>query len=541
MSPWISILTPVYDPPVDVLAATIDSVRYQGFTDWELCLVDDASPNPAVGALLDQAAAGDPRIKVEHRTTNGGITVASADALRMATGEFVALLDHDDLLTEGALAEVAAAADAYPELDYGYSDEAHLSPDGKVIQPFFKPHWSPERLRAQNYCAHLSVIRRQLAVDVGGFRPGFDGSQDYDLILRVTEQARYVHHFTKVLYLWRQSPQSVAGDQLAKPYAYDAGRLALESHAERLGLDVEVLAQEPLGTYRFRRRVASTPLVSIVIPTRGTVRRVWGVARNMVVETVASVLSTATYPNLEVVVVADTVTPSPTIDALRRIGGDRLQIVWFDQPFNFSEKINLGAVHAHGEMLLMLNDDMQLISPDFLETMVPIAQDPGVGMVGAKLYFADDTLQHAGHLYNGNPDHALTGWGRADVGPSNLLRVQRECIGVTAACALMRTEVFDEVGGLTPLLRSSFNDVDLSLKLGTLGYRIVWTPYAELYHFESQSREPEPVLAEFAVVRDRWGARIDQDPYYNPNLAPHRNDWLERPGALFVEPCRRPN
>jgi glycosyltransferase involved in cell wall biosynthesis len=528
VSPRISVLTPVYNPPTDVLQETIDSVRNQTFGDWELCLVNDCSTDPAVAPVLDQAALSDPRIKVLHRETNGGITAASSDALSMATGEFVALLDHDDLLHVEALRAIAETADQHPNLDYCYSDEAHLSPVGEQITPFFKPDWSPERLRSQNYCTHFSVFRRTLAIDVGGFRAGFDGSQDYDLILRVTEKARYIHHFTWIMYLWRQLPTSVAGDRNAKPYAYESGRRALQEHADRLGIAATVEMQEPLGTYRFRRHLTSTPKVSIIIPTRGSTSLVWGVERNLVVETVESVLDKETYADIEFIVVADTVTPPKVIRGLEQVLGDQLTLVWYDRKFNFSEKCNLGAAHATGQMYLFLNDDMQVITPDFLTTMVPIAQDPGIGMVGAKLYFADGTLQHAGHVYNGDPYHAMFRWSGEELGPSGLLVVQRECIGVTAACAMIRAEVFDEVGGFTPLLYANFNDVDFSMKIRGAGYRIVWTPYVEMYHFESQTREPTPTDYEHLVIRQRWADQLDRDPYYNPNLAPFRDDWVER-------------
>jgi len=528
MSPRISVLTPVYDTPHDVLEETIDSVRNQTFADWELILVDDCSPDAGIRPILDAAAASDPRIKVMYRTVNGGITAASADALAMATGEFVALLDHDDLIHVEALAAIVMIADEHPDLDYSYSDEAHLSPEGHQVTPFFKPDWSPERLRSQNYCTHFSVLRRSLVNEVGGFRSGFDGSQDYDLILRVTERARYIHHFTWIMYLWRQLPTSVAGDRNAKPYAYESGKRALQEHADRLGMNVTVEMQEPLGTYRFRRHLTNTPKVSVIIPTRGTSSRVWGVERNLVVETVQSVLDKESYPNLEFIIVVDTVTPPHVITALERLLGDKLKIVWFHEKFNFSTKMNLGAAHATGELLLLLNDDMELITPDFLTTLIPIAMDPEVGQVGTKLYFADGTIQHAGHVYNGDPYHAMFRWSREELGPSGLLVVQRECVGVTAACALMRMDVFEEVGGLTPLLHSNFNDVDFSIKIRNAGYRIVWTPYVEMYHFESQTREPTPTDYEHMVLRHRWSDKLYGDPYYNPNFAPFRDDWVER-------------
>ncbi|MEI7755653.1 MAG: glycosyltransferase [Actinomycetota bacterium] len=528
MTPLFSVLTPVYDPPHDVLLAMIASVVAQTFDNWELCLVNDCSTDPVITSLLDAAARSDKRIKVMHRSANGGIIAASADALAMASGDFVALLDHDDLLNEVALASFVEVLGMHPDIDYSYSDEAHLTPSGQIVTPFYKPDWSPERLRSQNYCTHFSVLRRSLVNEVGGFRPGFEGSQDYDLILRVTEKARYIHHFPYLLYTWRQLPTSVAGNKDAKPYAYESGKRALQEHADRLGIAATVEMQEPLGTYRFRRHLTRTPRVSVIIPTRGTSSIVWGVTRNLVVETVESLIEKETYPDLEIIIVADTPTPPSVIQALQRIGGDRLKVVWYDRPFNFSEKINLGAAHATGELLLMLNDDMQVITPDFLTDMVPLALEDGVGMVGAKLYFADGTIQHAGHVYNGDPYHAMFRWAGNELGPFGLLVVQRETVGVTAACALLRMDVFEQVGGLTPMLHSSYNDVDLSLKVRSQGHRVIWTPYVELYHFESQTREPHPSDEEHAFIRSRWREQLVNDPYYNHNLAPRRDDWVSK-------------
>jgi GT2 family glycosyltransferase len=528
MSPRFSIVTPVYDPPADVLLDTIASVVGQSFGDWELLLVDDASPSEHVWPLLQAAADADPRISALRRSVNGGIVAASNDAIAAAKGEFVVLLDHDDLLELDALAQVDAALHADPEIDYLYTDEDHLAPDGRNVNVFYKPDWSPERLRSQNYCCHLSVMRRSIVDDVGGFHQGFDGSQDYDLILRVTEQARKVHHLPAVLYHWRQIPTSVAADPDAKPYAYEAGRLALQAHCDRLGLDATVELQEPLGTYRVRRHIRDEPLVSVVIPTCGSRGRVWGIERVFVIDAVRSILDTATYRNLQFVVVADDFTPPEVITALERLAGDRLKVVWYHRTFNFSEKINIGRIHADGDLLLLLNDDVEVISPDFIEVMVGLARQPDVGSVGAKLLFSDRTLQHAGHLFNGDMHHVLFKWRSDWYGPHSMLVVDRECIGVTAACLMIRSEVFDDVGGLTMELVSNFNDVDLALKLRQLGYRNVWTPHAALYHFESVTRDPTVTQFERDFIERRWAHALVDDPYYNPNLEGKRNDWLPR-------------
>jgi len=528
MAPRFSVVTPVYDPPEHILRAAISSVREQTSRDWELILVDDASPSAHVRRVLEEAAAADRRVRTVFRPTNGGIVDASNDALELATGEFVVLLDHDDLLDPTALAAVAAAVDAHPDTDYLYSDEDHITLEGYRVDPFYKPDWSPERLRSQNYCCHLSVLRRSLVDEVGRFRPGFDGSQDYDLVLRVTERARHIHHIHQTLYHWRRIATSVSGNPSAKPYAYDAGRRAIQEHCDRMGIDAVVESQEPLGTYRVRRKVLGDPLVSIIIPTCGSRGRVWGVERNYVVGAVQSILDHASYRNVEFVIVADDTTPPPVIAALERVAGERLRLVWYDRPFNFSEKINLGRVHSRGDYLLVLNDDIEVISPDFIEVMVGLAQDPEVGTVGAKLLFSDGTLQHAGHVYNGDPYHIFFKFHGTEVGPSSMLKIQRECIGVTAACLMIRPEVFDAVGGLSAEFHSNFNDVDFALKIIRSGYRTVWSPYAELYHFESVSRDPTVTQSEYDLLRRRWDHALEIDPYYNTNLVSKRYDWVER-------------
>lgn len=528
--PLFSVVTPVYDPPEAVLRACLDSVRAQTFTDWEHCLCDDGSTKPYVRAVLQEYAAADRRFRVLEREANGGIIAASNDALGMATGEFVVLLDHDDLIVPDALALVAEALAADPTIDYCYSDEDNLSPQGELITPFYKPDWSPERFRSQMYTCHLGVLRRSLVEEVGRFHTGFEGSQDFDLVLRVTERARTVHHIPRILYHWRMLPTSVAGNAEAKPYAYESGRRAVQAHCDRIGLAATVEHGRVNGVYRVRRHLPDPlPLVSVVIPTIGTSGRVWGVERCFVLECVRSLVELCTYDNLEIVVVADTPTPAWVIAALERVAGDRLKIVWFDRPFNFSEKMNLGAAHATGDYLLLLNDDIEVVSPDFLHTMVGIAHgEADVGMVGAKLLFADGRLQHAGHVYNdGNPYHAMFRFHGDELGPSGLLLVQRECSGVTAACALVKAHVFDEVGGFTPLLGNNFNDVDFSLKIRHKGYRIIWTPHAELFHFESMSREPKVLVPEHDFIKLRWWHQLNHDPYYNPNLAPSRDDWVE--------------
>lgn len=535
MTPRFSIVTPVYDPPADVLVEMIDSVVAQTFTDWELILVDDRSPSSHVWPLLEAAAASDPRIRAVRREHNGGIVAASNDGLELATGEFITLVDHDDLITFDALAWVDAviteAADD-PEIgdivDYVYSDEDKITSEGHLVEHFYKPDWSPERLRTNNYCCHLSTIRRSLVEEVGGFRDGFDGSQDHDLLLRVTERARRIVHIPRVLYHWRIIPTSAAGGAEAKPYAAEAGRRAVQEHCDRVGIDADVVRHEIPGIYEVRRRVKGDPLVSIIIPTNGSKGRVWGVERYYVVDAVRSIVENATYTNVEFVIVADTSTPPIVLSALHQIAGDRLELVMYDKPFDFADKINVGRVHSSGDVLLLLNDDIEVITPDFIEVMVAIAQEPDVGSVGAKLLYHDGTIQHAGHHYSVHALHFCTGWNETNPGPHCMLITNRECIGNTAACLAIRPEVWDEVGGMTTQFPNSFNDVDLALKLHTSGYRNVWTPQARLYHFESVTREASVSEEEGDRLEDRWGHLLTDNPFGNINLEPNTDDWSPR-------------
>lgn len=542
MAPRVSILTTVFDPEADHLHACLASVRAQTFGDYEHVLVDDASTRSHVGSILADAAAADPRVRVVRRSDNGGIVAASNDALAAATGELVALLDHDDELAPGAL---AAMVDAFgDDTGVAYSDHDLIRPDGRYAAPSYKPDFSLERLRAQNYVTHFLMARRDLVERVGGFRPGFDGAQDHDLVLRLTETGVPVAHVPHVLYHWRQSPASVTTSSDNKPWAFEAGVRAVQAHCDRVGIDAEVVRTEHDGCYRVVRRLAERPLVSVVVPTRGSSGRVWGATRCFVVDAVRSLVEHSTYADLEFVVVHDAETPDAVLHALRRVAGDRLVLVPFDRPFNFSVKMNQGIAAASGDLLLLLNDDTELIEPSSVEVLVGHLQTPGVAMAGAKLLFADGTLQHGGHVYHHDIGHACFGWSGDSPGPWPLrpLAVERECSGVTAAAALVRRDAFEAVGGFSPELPLNYNDVDLCLKLRAAGHRIVWSPWASWYHFESRTRHSVLLDEEYAFVNARWHYELNNDPYYNPNLAPDRFDWLERPlrsGAPAVE--TRPN
>jgi GT2 family glycosyltransferase len=515
MSPLFSVITPVYGPSLEVLRETIQSVLDQTFTDWELILVDDCSPSDDVRELLRKEVATDRRIRLVEREVNGGIVAASNDALVVSSGAFAALLDHDDLLAPTALECMALAIAEHPNVDYLYSDEDKIDFDGKHRDLFRKPDWSPERLRHQMYTCHLSVLRLAVVREVGGFHEGFEGSQDHDLVLRVTERAGEVVHVPEVLYHWRMVPGSAALAHDEKPHAWEAGRRAVQAHLERLGIQATAELGTHRGWYRIRRSVDPTTRVSLIIPTRGSSGMVWGERRCFVVEAVRSALDKTRMPNIEVVVVYDEgATPSATLDDLAAICGDRYVAVPFTGEFNFSEKCNLGFLVSTGDVVVLLNDDVQVESEGWLEELIgPITQEADVGMTGARLLFSNMTVQHGGHRYgDGDWAHAFLGTVMNEAVGFGALAINREASGATAACAAVRREVFEEVGGISEELPGNFNDVDLSMKITAAGYRILWMTHSVLFHFESSSRRRDVYQWEVDKVLGRWG-RPERDRY----------------------------
>ena len=519
--PRFSILTPVYNTPPGVLKKMLRSVLRQSYGDWELCLVDDQSTEPEVREILTAVAKRDPRIRVLHREQNGGIVNASNDALEMAQGEFIALLDHDDALHPDALALVAEAIDRTPNTDYVYTDEDKIDMLGIHSGPFFKPDWSPERMRTQMFTCHLSVMRRSLVEEVGGFDERFEGSQDWDLVLKVTERARAIVHVPRVLYHWRTMPGSAAADgEAAKPYAFEAGVRAVQAHCERIGLParVERDAEDP-GILHLEPALEHEPMVSIVIPTAGQTREVRFEDVSLVVNCVRSVIERSSYENYEIVVVFGEATPEATLRELREIAGERLRLVPFSGEFDFSAKVNQGAVHSEGKHLLLLNDDIEVTTPNWIERMVMYGDQDGVGTVGARLLWGDSRLQHVGvHFDGGLPGHTYRGFAGKYLGYANAVRIARNCLAVTAACMITPKAVFDELGGFTRTLPHNFNDVDYCLKVHASGRRTIYDPDAVLLHFESSSRDPEVKYWEECKLRDRWSHLVASDPYGNPNL-----------------------
>jgi GT2 family glycosyltransferase len=520
-APRFSIVTPVFETPAAVLAATLKSVRGQSFGDWELLLVDDASAGGHVRQLLEEAERADPRIRVHRRERNGGIVAASNDALALAGGEFLALLDHDDKLHPDALALVDEALLKTPEADYVYTDEDNIDERGRHSGGFFKPDWSPERMRTQMYSCHLSVLRRTLVEEVGGFDPEFEGAQDWDLVLKVTERARAVLHVPRVLYHWRALATSAAGGgEAAKPWAYEAGQRAVQAHCERTGVQARVRRDESdPGVYHLEPALERQPLVSIVIPTRGQSREVRFAPTVLVEHCVRSIVARSTYENYEVVVVADVATPAEVLADLREVAGERLRVVPYDQPFNFSTKINAGAAVARGEHLLLLNDDIEVTTPNWIERMVMYSAIPEVGAVGGRLLWEDGRIQHVVvRLSEGLPGHLYYGFPGDFPGYANEVRVAQNSLAVTGACLMTRRDLFEAVGGLSTEFPVNYNDIDYCLKLGAAGRRVVYDPDLEMVHFESSSRSSDVAEWEKELLRRRWLPLTAADPYSNPAL-----------------------
>ena len=522
-TPLISILLPTYQTPERWLRRCIESVLAQVYTHWELCIADDASPDPNVVDVAREYAARDPRVRIVRRDRNGHISEASNTALDMARGEFVALLDHDDELRPHALLETVEAIVADSKVNLVYSDEDKLDAEGRRFDPYFKPDFDPDLLRGQNYICHFTAIRTELAREVGGFRKGFEGSQDHDLILRCSErlQASQVRHIPKVLYHWRAIPGSTALTRDAKDYASSAGARAVREHLERThpGADVEELSH---GHFRVRWPLPSPlPKVSLVVPTRDKA----GLLRTCV----ESILERTTYPDFEIVVVDNQSSEPDALAYLAQLEHrERVRVLRYDRPFNYSAINNWAAEQCDGTIIGLVNNDIEVIAPDWLEEMASQAMRPEVGAVGAMLYYPDDTIQHAGVVLgiHGVAAHIYAGMPKGFPGHGGRTRVAQTMSAVTGACLLVRREAYEQVGGLDPAFAVAFNDIDFCLRLREAGYRNVWTPFAELYHHESASRGSEDTdekkrrfAAEVELMQQRWGDALLGDPAYNPNLS----------------------
>ena len=539
IQPLVSVLLPVFNPELDLLEAAILSVREQIYQRWELCLADDASTDPEVGPFLEQAVAREPRIKLAFRERNGHIAACSNSALGLATGSWYALLDQDDLLSADALACFALELDRYPEAGLVYSDEDKIDGTGARTQPFFKPDWNPELFLGQNFINHLGFYRADLVRCVGGFREGYDGSQDYDLALRCLERLEpvQVRHIPRVLYHWRMAPGSVAATATAKPYAREAARRALTEHLEKKGIAGEVQAcPENADAHRVVYSLGEkTSLVSVIIPFRDRV--------DLLQRCLESVRAKTDYESIEFVLVDNGSVERATLDFLQRLEVQKqTRVVRAPGPFNFSRLSNCGAAPATGEILLFLNNDIEATEGDWLRELVSHALRPEVGAVGARLWYPDGTLQHGGVVLGlgGVAGHAFPHLRRGHGGYFSRALLQQNISAVTGACLAVRRELFQTLGAFDEVnLPISFNDIDLCLRLRAAGFRNVWTPYANLIHAESASRGHQPTpaeqmqfLREAAYMQEKWGFELLHDPFYNPNLS------LNLPGYTLAVPPR---
>ena len=529
--PLISVLVPVYNTPEKWLTKAIASVGEQTYSNWELCLADDASTAPHVRPLLEHYAAADPRIKVCFREKNGHISAASNSALALATGDFIALLDHDDELTPHALYEIAMAHNADPTADFFYSDEDKIDEEGHRHEPYFKPDFLPDLFLAQNYTSHLTVYRAALMRQAGGFRLGYEGSQDWDLALRVVSlipDFSKIRHIPKVLYHWRAIPGSTALLSSEKNYPVKAAHKALTDHFARLKQPVELIPV-PGDHWRVKYPLpAQPPLVSLLIPTRNGLK--------FLKTCVDSILEKTTYPNYEILIVDNGSDDPATLDYFKTVAVKKsVRVVPYNAPFNYSAINNFAAKQANGTVLGLLNNDLEVIHADWLHEMVAQALRPQIGCVGAMLYYPNDTIQHAGVIIGlgGVAGHAFRDFPRNTEGVFNRARLVQNYGAVTAACLVIRKAVFDQVGGLDEKsLAVAFNDVDFCLKVRAAGYLNLWTPFAELYHHESASRgvedtpeKHERFRGEVETMMQRWAQELKHDPAYNPNLTLELTDF----------------
>lgn len=524
--PLISVIMPVYNTSEPFLRRAIESVRAQLYPNWELCIADDASEAPHVKNVIEEHASQDDRIKVVYRSVNGHIAAATNSALELATGAYVTFLDHDDELTEHALYLVAYELLTHPDAAFVYTDEDRIDASGRRHEPHFKPDWNPDRLRSLNYVNHLSVYPMETIKRLCGMRTGFDGSQDYDLLLRATELAdpALIRHIPFVCYHWR----AVAGEEGPRvselSYAHAAGRRAIREHLERLHRDAEVEpAWEGSLWHRVRYRLPEhPPAVTVIIPTRDG---------RLLDRCLSSVINATSYPNFEILVVDNGSEQRSTLNLLEGFKQKGLiRVMRDDRPFNYSALNNEAVASSSAELVLLLNDDTEVISPDWLTEMVGQAIQPGVGAVGAKLYYPDGHIQHAGVILGagGVAGHIHPYSQQDSVDYLGRIRLVQDLSAVTGACMLIRRAVFEEVGGLDDQeLAVAFNDIDLCMKIRKAGYWVVWTPFAELYHHESVSRGYDEDDAdrfarfqkEVIAMKRRWGPALLTDPAYNPNLS----------------------
>jgi len=512
--PKISIIMPVYNIKIPFLKNAIESVKNQYYSNWQLCICDDNSTDKEIHKILKEESEKNDRILVTFSEKNEGISSSSNKALSLAKGDYTLLLDHDDMLSKNALLEIVKTLNENKELDFIYSDEDKLDKNGKHVEPFFKPNWSPDLFFSYNFPIHVSVFRTSLLNKIGGFRKGFEGAQDYDLILRYLEQTQKIAHIPKVLYSWRKSPGSTALAPFEKDYAYGAGRRALGEAIKRRKIDAVCEGGIQMGTYRIRYKIQGNPLVSIIIPTK--------TLQNVEV-CLSSILKKSTFRNFEVIVM-----DGSKDDKINNFCQNYNQVKckkFSQEKFNFSKINNEGVSYSKGEYLVFLNDDTEVISPDWIEGLLEHAQRDEIGIVGSKLLYKDDHVQHAGTVI-GIQQHAGN-YGQMhknDEGYFSFAKIIRNCSAVTAACMMMKKENFTQVNGFDEKLANSWQDVDLCIRVLEAGKLIVYSPFSTLYHYEGKTRgsldASKEELDARKIFREKHYKFIKKgDPYYNPNFS----------------------
>lgn len=517
-----SILVPLYNTPKKFLRDMINSVVNQTYSNWQLCLADGSDDeHDYVGKYV--RSLNDSRIVYKKLDKNTGIAGNTNECIKLADGDYIALFDHDDLLHPSALFETAKVI-CEKNADFIYTDEVTFvgNRPTNITVYNYKPDFSPDTLRSYNYICHFTVFSRDLLESVGYFGSEYDGSQDYDIILRLTEKAKHIEHIPQILYFWRSHKGSVAYDVSVKPYVIDSAKRALKAHTQRLGLPAEIEDAPVATTYKIQYKINGEPLISIIIPNKDHIEDLD--------KCVESVYKKSTYKNFEVLIVENNSADSKTFEYYKTIQKkyNNLRVITWDGKFNYSAINNYAVAQANGEYVLLLNNDIEVITPDWLEQMLMFAQRSDVGAVGAKLYYPDNTVQHAGIIIGigGVAGHPHRGIVKDNPGYMARAVIAQNLSACTAACLLIPKKVYTEVGGLDEGYAVAFNDVDICMSIRKAGYLIVFTPFAELYHYESKSRGYEDTQEKRArfnteVIRfqGRWGAALKKgDPYYNPNL-----------------------
>jgi O-antigen biosynthesis protein len=520
--PLLSIITPVYNVCPEYLDKCIESVLSQFYENWELCLYDDYSTKEETRKCLEKWSVTDHRIKVKFGSQNLHISLASNEAIKMSTGTYIGFLDHDDELLQYTLLEIVNVINKNPEVDFIYTDEDNISPKGDYFNPHFKSDFNKALILSHNYITHFVIVKRELGDRIRWFRAGYEGSQDHDLILRMMEITTNIIHIPKILYHWRQTGSSTSLNYREKNYAANATRKALSDYACRNGFNAEILDGPGLGVFRLKRELITNEMVSIIIPFKDQV--------GLLNDCVTSILEKTSYRNFEVLLISNNSEDAKTFEFLEHIKDvdQRIRVMEHNIPFNFSEINNWGVQHARGNYILLLNNDIKVINDDWLEAMLEHIQQDNVGAVGAKLLYSDNTVQHAGVIIGilGVAGHSHKFFSDKSVGYFYRAAVTQNLSAVTGACLLTKKEVWKKIGGLDEKkFKIAFNDIDFCLKIRSLGYDIVYTPYAKLYHYESKSRGPEDTpekqkrfAEECQLMIERWGTNRIPDPYYNVNL-----------------------